>query len=132
MTIVLLMEGDTEAALKVHLKAFLDQRAALEGKPSVRLKTKPEVGRSKGAFHKRIRLELAEPGVSAVVALVDVYPDYANAAEAKRDLYAKAGSPPNFYAHAAQHDVEAGCCRFGMKLPTPGGLSRTAWGQSRS
>ena len=107
MTIVLIMEGETEAALKVHLKAFLDQRAALEGKPSVRLKTKPEVGRGKGAFHKRIRLELAEPGVSAVVALVDVYPDYANAAEAKRDLYAKGGSPPNFYTHAAQHDVEA-------------------------
>jgi hypothetical protein len=112
MTIVLLMEGETEAALKVHLKAFLDQRAALEGKPSVRLKTKPEVGRSKGAFHKRVRLELAEPGVRAVVALVDVYPDYSDAAAAKRDLYDKAGAPANFFAHAAQYDVEAWLLSF--------------------
>jgi hypothetical protein len=128
MTIVLLMEGETEAALKVHLKAFLDQRAALEGKPSVRLKTKPDVGRSKGAFHKRIRLELAEPGVSAVVALVDVYPDYADAAAAKQDLYAKAGSPSHFYAHAAQYDVEAWllpfwndiCRQIGVTQGAPG------------
>lgn len=107
MTIVLLMEGDTEAALKTHLKAFLDHRAAREGKPAVRLKTKPVVGRSKGTFHKRVRLELDEPGVRAVVALVDVYPDHRNAAEAKQKLCEKAGSPPNFYAHAAQYDVEA-------------------------
>lgn len=124
MTIVLLMEGDTEAALKVHLKAFLDQRAALEGKPSVRLKMKPQVARSKGTFQNRVRLELAEPGVTAVVALIDVYPDYSDAAEAKRILSEKAGSPPNFYAHAAQHDVEAWLLPFWDEICRSLGVSQ--------
>ena len=97
----------------------------------MRLKTKPEVGRSKGAFHKRIRLELAEPGVSAVVALVDVYPDYADAAEAKRDLYAKAGSPPNFYATRRNTTWKPGCCRFGVKSANTWGSRRDRQGQSR-
>lgn len=116
MTIVLIMEGKTEAALKDHLKAFLDQQAAREGKPAVRLKTKPEVERSKGTFQKRIRLELAEPGVRAVVALVDVHPNYSSAAEAKQKLREKAGSPPNFHAHAAQYDVEAWLLPFWAEI----------------
>lgn len=128
MTIVLLVEGDTERALKDHLKAFLDQRAGLEGKPKVRLETRSGVGHTKGQFRKRVQLELAKPGVTAIVALIDVFPGYANASAAKADLIDKAGNAPGFYAHAAQYDVEAWllpfwtdiCQRVGVAQQAPG------------
>ena len=40
MTIVLLVEGATETALKKHLKRFLDERAEVERRPKVALRTK--------------------------------------------------------------------------------------------
>jgi hypothetical protein len=128
MTIVLLVEGDTEAALKTHLKSFLDRRAAEEDKPSLRLETRAEVAHTTGRFRNRVRLELERPQVTAVVALVDVFPNYANAAEARAELVARAGAPANFYAHAAQHDVEAWllpfwndiCRHVNVRRPVPG------------
>lgn len=128
MTIVLMVEGDTEAALKVHLKAFLDRRAELEGKPRVRLETRPEVAHTKGQFRGRVRRELATPGVTAVVALIDVFPSYPDASAAKTDLAEKAGNATGFYAHAAQYDVEAWllpfwgdiCRRVGVAQKAPG------------
>jgi len=128
MTIVLLVEGDTERALKDHLKAFLDQRADAEGKPRVRLETRPEVGHTKGRFRNRVRLELDKPGVTAVVALIDVFPNYADASAAKADLAEKAGNAADFHAHAAQYDVEAWllpfwgdiCRRVGVTQSAPG------------
>jgi hypothetical protein len=128
MIIVLLVEGDTEQALKGHLKHFLDSRSDVEGKPRVRLQVRPVVGRSKGAFMQRVRRELQQPGVTAVVGLIDVYPDYGSAAAAKDDLKEKAGHHPNFYAHAAQYDVEAWllpfwddiCRGLGLQQRSPG------------
>ncbi len=128
MTIVLLVEGDTEQALKEHLKRFLDRRADAEGKPRVRLQVRPVVGRSKGAFINRVRKELQQSDITAVIGLVDVYPDYVNAATAKDDLNEKAGHHPNFYAHAAQYDVEAWllpfwddiCRRLNIQRRAPG------------
>ena len=128
MTIVLLVEGDTEQALKEHLKRFLDRRANAEGKPRVRLEVRPVVGRSKGAFMHRVLMELRQPGVTAVDGLIAVYPDYGSAAAAKDDLNAKAGHHPNFYAHAAQYDVEAWllpfwddiCRRLNIQRRAPG------------
>ena len=128
MTIVLLVEGDTESALKEHLKSFLDQRAVLEGKPRVRLTTRTQVDLSEGRFRRRVRLELETPGVTAVVALIDVYPKFADAAAAKTALHEKAGHPANFYAHAAQFEVEAWllpywddiCRRVGVQRAMPG------------
>ncbi len=129
MTIVLLVEGDTESALKDHLKMFLDQRADAEGKPRIRLKTRSGVMHTTGRFRRRVQRELAQPDVTAVVALIDVFPAYADAAAAKADLLDKAGDAPGFYAHAAQFDVEAWllpfwsdiCRRVGVTQQPPAG-----------
>ncbi len=128
MTIVLLVEGDTERALKDHIKAFLDRRADVEEKPRVRLETRSEVGHTKARFRTRVQLELARPDVTAVVALIDVFPGYEDAGAAKADLVEKAGSTDHFYAHAAQYDVEAWllpfwddiCRRVGVAQKAPG------------
>ena len=129
MTIVLLVEGDTEAALKQHLKAFLDRRAQAEGKPRVRLQTRDIVNIAQHKLRHRIELELARGSVTAVVGLIDVYPKFQDAAEAKAYLAEAAGNPPDYYAHAAQFDVEAWllpywdaiCGRLGVQQSPPGG-----------
>jgi hypothetical protein len=129
LTIVLLVEGDTERALAQHLTAFLRTRAQAEGKAQLRLQTRRDVGRSKGSFQKRVQLELANAEVTGVVALIDVYPAYSDAAEAKTALLEKAGRLPRFYAHAAQHEVKAWllpywdniCQHIGIQRQPPGG-----------
>lgn len=129
MTIVLLVEGDTEAALARHLKAFLDQRAQATGQPRVRLQTRGEVNLAPHKFKHRVRLELKAPSVTAVVGLIDVFPNFQDAAQAKAHLAESAGHHPNFYAHAAQFDVEAWllpywdniCQRLGVRQAPPGG-----------
>ncbi len=107
MTIVLIVEGDTEAALKQHLKGFLDKRAQLESKPRVRLETRSGINTQPAKLQRRVELELKKIGVTAVVGLIDVFPAYESAAEAKAYLRKATGNNPNFYAHAAQYDVEA-------------------------
>jgi hypothetical protein len=64
----------------------------------------------------------------AVVALIDVFPNHADAGTAKAALVEKAGNAANFYAHAAQYDVEAWllpfwgdiCRRVGVTQQAPG------------
>lgn len=132
MTIVLLVEGDTEIALKEHLKAFLDGRAEAEGKPRVRLEPKDIVTQGRDKLRRRVALELGKPSVSAVVGLVDVYPKFHSAAEAKTYL-AEAADDPRFFAHAAQFDVEAWllpywndiCGRVGVRRSSPAGDPET-------
>lgn len=128
MTIVLLVEGKTEKALKEKLKTFLDQRTQNEGFPKVALRTKEIMTLNESRLHKRIQLELSDPNVKAVVGLIDVYPDFASAAKAKAFLRRIAGDEPRFYAHAAQYDVEAWllpyweaiCQRIGVRQVPPG------------
>ncbi|MBN1815559.1 MAG: DUF4276 family protein [Anaerolineae bacterium] len=128
MTIVLMVEGDTEAALRQHLKAFLDRRAEAAGKPCVRLETRDLVNLAPHRLGHRVGLELHRPDVTAVVGLIDVYPKFKDAAEAKAYL-ADAAGQPGFYAHAAQYDVEAWllpywddiCRRLGVNQGPPGG-----------
>jgi hypothetical protein len=127
MTIVLLVEGDTEAALKQHLKAFLDKRARAAGQPRVRLQTRGEVNLAPHKFKHRVKLELRAPSVTAVVGLIDVFPRFQDAAQAKVHL-AQLADHPGFYAHAAQFDVEAWllpywddiCRRVGVHQAPPG------------
>jgi hypothetical protein len=127
MTIILLVEGDTETALKEHLKHFLDQRAAMEGRPKVALRTK-SVTYNSAKLRGRIRLELSDPEVAAVVSLVDVYPNFRSATEAKAFLNEAAEYNSRFHAHAAQYDVEAWllpywdaiCKRLGVQRSAPG------------
>jgi hypothetical protein len=124
-----MVEGATETALKAHLKRFLDARAQNERRSLVRLETRTEVNLVQGRFQRRVRQELAKSDVTAVVALLDVYPDYQSAEEAKADLRQKAGNLDNFYAHAAQYEVEAWllpywqdiCQRVGRNQRPPGG-----------
>lgn len=101
MTIVLLVEGKTEAALKRHLKRFLDERAQAEGHPKVALRTKDVMTLNEGKLRGRIRLELCDSRVSAVVGLVDVYPRFSSATEAKDYLLRAADGNSGFFAHAA-------------------------------
>lgn len=128
MRIVLLAEGDTEKALAEHLKRFLDERAEAAGKPKTALRTKP-ITLNRGDLRGRIRLELRDPQIIAVVGLVDVYPTFASAEQAKQFLREASANDPRFHAHAALHDVEAWllpfwssiCARLGVKRAAPGG-----------
>jgi hypothetical protein len=128
VTVILLVEGDTERALKEHLKDFLDEQATREGKSRYRLSTRTKIETKPVKLRKQVELELSSPGVTAVVALVDVFPDYASAADAKQQLRDAVGDVPQFFAHAAQHDVEAWvlpywdsiCARVGVRQRRPG------------
>lgn len=96
MTVVLLVEGDTESALKTHLKGFLDKQARVAGKPLLRLETRSEINLAPHKLQHRVELELKKQGVTAVVGLIDVFPKFKNAAEAKAYLKTQPGIIPNF------------------------------------
>ena len=128
MSIVLLVEGETETALKGKLKAFLDERAEAEGKPKVALRTKDIMTLNRNRLCRRVSLELRDPKVTAVVGLIDVYPNFDSANDAKQFLRTAVGNEPRFYAHAAKFDVEAWlmpywdfiCRRLGVQKARPG------------
>ena len=56
--IVLLTEGDTERALREHLKEFLDRRAAQERKSKVRLVTRGRIEVRADKLLRQVELEL--------------------------------------------------------------------------
>jgi hypothetical protein len=99
-----------------------------EGRPKVALRTKDIMTLNAGKLRGRIRLELRDPRVTAVIGLIDVYPNFPSAADAKDFLRQAADSNPRFYAHAAQYDVEAWllpywndiCRRTGVQRAAPG------------
>lgn len=107
MSIVLIMEGATETALKAHIKQFLDRQAQRENKPKIRLIPRSEINLKPDKLRRRVALELKQPEVTAVVGLIDVFPKFESASVAKKYLIDAAGDNPRFYAHAAQFDVEA-------------------------
>ena len=128
MTIILLAEGATEKALGRKLKMFLDERATQGGHPKVAFRTKDIMSLNEGVLRGRIRRELNSQSVTGVIGLIDVYPDFKSAIEAKDFLRKAAENNPRFYAHAAQYDVEAWllpywdiiCKRVGFVEKTPG------------
>lgn len=129
MTVVLLVEGATETALKNHIKRFLDQRAGQEGKPRLALRTKPfRTKPTEKELRKRLNLELRDNSVEAVVGLLDVYPDFDSARDAKEFMRNAVGNNSRFFAHAAKYDVEAWlipywdciCNRIGVRRSRPG------------
>jgi hypothetical protein len=75
----------------------------------------------------RIQLELRNPGIIAVIGLIDVYPNFRSADEAKQFLIEAANHNPRFYAHAAQYEVETWllpywgsiCQRLGVRRNPP-------------
>ena len=132
MSIVLLVEGGTERALTDKIKEFLDQRAEAHGLPRIALQTRKIKSINPDALGRQIELQLQTPGITAVVGLIDVFPKFRNAGEAKNFLRRtanKAGVTQGFYAHAAQYDVEAWllpywediCRHVGVKQGSPSG-----------
>lgn len=130
MKIVLLVEGRTETAFKEALKGFLDTRATQEGRPKARLITKPLDTRllNPGRVRDQVALSLRDEEVVCVVGLVDVYPRFRSAQEAKEFLRQAASGHPKFHPHAAQFEVEAWllpywqeiCRRLGVQRQPPG------------
>lgn len=132
MTIVVLVEGDTEVALMEHVRNFLNSQAANVKKTNPKIKSLKIDGANPVTIGKQIRNSLHMFDVVAVVGLIDVYPKFANASDAKKWLFESAKSAnitQGFYAHAAQYDVEAWllpywdsiCQRIGVKqsIPSP-------------
>lgn len=131
MRIVLLVEGETEIALKAVLKQFLDQHAAQHGQPYVRLQMRKIKSFNEESLGRQIRLELQARENTAVVGLIDVFPRFKHANAAKDYLVEatrRAGVSHGFHAHAAQYDVEAWllpywddiCERIGFRQSRPG------------
>lgn len=118
MRIVLLVEGKTETALKEILKRFLDEQATREGRPKVGLKIKPLDTRLLNPERVRdhVALSVRDAEVVCVVGLVDVYPRFISAREAKEFLRGAAGGEPRFHAHAAQFEVEAWLLPFWQEI----------------
>src|SRR3990172_2178105 len=81
--IVLLVEGSTEKALTDKIKEFLDQRAQAYGQPRIALRPKPLISSREDELAKRIRLESRDRRVTAVVGLIDVFPNFKHADQAK-------------------------------------------------
>jgi len=121
----MLVEGDSERVLRNHLKRFLDEQAERTGTPKISFQTKP-ITFSRARLRGLIRLELADPEVH-LIGLIDVFPDFRSATEAKAFLSEAAENHPRFYSHAAQYDVEAWllpfwgiiCRRLGVKRSSP-------------
>lgn len=135
--IVVLCEGATEKGLTGALKAFLDAECSRAGQAKVRLTMVPANGGAE--LLKRDRLtslvnhHLGRTGVLGVVGLVDVVaPEYRtkfeNAADAINTLKGLLPNESRFYAHAAQHDIEAwllpywpvACRKVGRTKQAPG------------
>ena len=123
---VVMVEGDTERALRRHLKSFIDQRALAEGKPRPRLTFKPNMTYEPAALRRHLAYEFRR-GAQAVVGLIDVYPNFQSAADAKTSL-TRAADDARFIPHAAQYDVEAWllpywsdiCQRISVRQQRPG------------
>lgn len=108
MRITVICEGKTEKAFKECLHDFLKQR--LEGNmPSLKFDV------HHGSIPKQKKLKKvvqnllttgAKPS-DAVIGLTDVYPEFANADDAKQRMREWAGDEPKFFPHVALHDFEA-------------------------
>jgi len=130
VTIVLIVEGETEAAVRPVLKAFLDERCEAEGKPKVRLDPKRlRAMRNETKLRAVARDALKDSDVCCLVGLVDVYPDFADASDAKRHLRSGLPEDPRCHAHAAQYEFEAWllpfwddiCRNLRLQAQRPGG-----------
>jgi hypothetical protein len=131
VTIILLVEGETERSLTDKLREFLNTQAQANQQPRVSLQTRKIKSFAPSALGRQISLELQNPNNTVVVALIDVFPKFKNAAAAKQFLESAAKSAEvnaNFHAHAAQFDIEAWllpyweeiCARVGVKQNVPG------------
>jgi hypothetical protein len=110
LKIALIVEGQTEIALRPLLRAFIKTR--ISGNMP-KLDLVPRDGRiPKGELLKKDVKRLLEGGADWVIALTDVYtgqqfPDFNDAEDAKRKMREWVGNERRFFPHAAQFEFEA-------------------------
>ena len=107
--IAILVEGATEAVLRLSLLRFLQRRLA---GTMPKLDFMPQDGRLAKRDRLKRQVELLLRANDAVVALTDVYTgtiptDFVNAEDAKAKMRAWVGPEPRFHPHAAQYEFEA-------------------------
>lgn len=106
--IAILVEGETEKVFIPHLRKFLAGRLA--GRAPI-LDPVPQKGRipTKEKLKRVVEGLLRERKGAAdhVIALVDVYPDFRSAEEAKAKMREWVGPESCFHPHVALHDFEA-------------------------
>lgn len=117
MKIVVICEDRTEAALKEGLREYVQARAIGKRCGIKILQLEGHIFQKK--LQTTVKLSVANPDVSGVVVLTDVYPKFKNAADAKSKLSRKvqdACPPGKFRAHAAQFELEAWLLPFWDKI----------------
>ncbi len=108
MIITILCEGKTEKAFKPCLNRFL--RTKLAGKmPKLVFSVYDGAIPTKEKLQRRVSnlLHSGRKRSDAVIALTDVYPEFSDAAEAKKLMQEWVGKESKFYPHVALHDFEA-------------------------
>ena len=115
MTIVIIAEGKTEAALRQALPDFLAARCRREDRPRVETQEVHGTMISPKATRK-VKAALDRPDVACVVALTDVYPEHSDAAMARRALREHLPDDARVHAHCALHDFEAWLLPYWQKV----------------
>jgi hypothetical protein len=113
MKIVVLCEGETEAAFRDALLAFVEQCKIESGVDSLRnriaFRKRDKAVPSGEKLYRIVENILAEGDVKAVVVLKDMYPEYRNISpsEARNNIMKDLTGLPNVFAAVARHDFEA-------------------------
>jgi hypothetical protein len=130
MRIAILVEGKTEMAFKRILLDFLQSRLA---GCMPKLDFVPFDGRI--PRDKKLRrlvdnlLSIGPAKADAVIALTDVYTgtrEFADAADAKRQMTEWVGSNPRFHPHAAQYEFEAWLLVYWIRIQKLAGHNKSA------
>lgn len=129
MRITIICEGKTEQAFKDSLHTFL--KPLLPGKmPAIRFDVHHGAIPSRGKL-QRVVSTLLNAGANksdAVIGLTDVYPEFADAADAKQKMLEWVGAEPAFYAHVALHDFEAWLLPFWDRIQKLAGRDAAPFG----
>ena len=127
MRVVVLCEGRTEAALKRGLRDFINQRTSGSTRLGIDLK------RLDGSLFRKklgrlVALHASDDDVCGIIALTDVYPNFKNAADAKKKLQSAVSEvdTDKFRAHAAQFETEAWIIPFWDEIAKSLGVSSQA------
>lgn len=86
MSIILLVEGETERALTGKIKELIDDRSQAHSQPRISLQTRKIKSLNPHTLGRQIKLYLSDPDVAAVVVFIDVFPRFDNATTCKNFL----------------------------------------------
>lgn len=129
MKIVILVEGQSEAAFSPFLKDYIYKRL-----PTGVNRPKLSINRYDGRIPKNERLrKIVEneirSGADAVIALTDIYTgsgDFQDAMDAKSKMSTWTNNNPKFHPHTALHDFEAWLIPFWDEIKKLAGSNRAA------